>query len=99
MKDERTDFWDSSISPRNSLDMNPAESTGAVIKEKVEELITSEGRRDRYKYDVFKTNLENTLQDLECDTRLFIDLRCFIRKTFGTLEAAGEVIPGFKILS
>ncbi len=52
--------------------------------------MTSEDRRDRYNYDVLKTNLENTLKDLEDDTDLFIDLLCFMRKIFDALEAARE---------
>jgi hypothetical protein len=70
--------------------MNSAENIGAIIKDKVEGLMTSEDCRDRYNYDVLKTNLENTLKDLEDDTDLFIDLLCFMRKRFDALEAARE---------
>jgi hypothetical protein len=87
LEDEGVNFWSNSIWPSNSPDMNPAENIGAIIKDKVEELMTSEDRRDRYNYDVLKTNLENTLKDLEDDTDLFIDLLCSMRKRFDALEA------------
>jgi hypothetical protein len=32
--------------------MNPAENIGAIIKDKVEELIASEDRQNRYNYDI-----------------------------------------------
>ena len=87
LDDEDTNFWGNSIWPGNSPDMNPAENVGAIIKDKVEELMTNEDRSDRYNYDAFKTNLENTLQDLEDDTDLFSDLLCSMRKTFDALKA------------
>ena len=62
---------------------------GAIIKDKVEELILSEDRQNRYNYDILKTNVENTLKDLENDTDLFIDLLCSMRKRFDALKAAG----------
>ena len=65
--DEDVNFWGNSIWPGNSPDMNPAENVGAFIKDKVEELMANEDRRDRYNCDTLKTNLENTLQDLEDD--------------------------------
>ena len=68
--------------------MNPAENVGAIIKDKVEELMANEDHRDRYNYDALKTNLENTLQDLEDDTDLFSDLLCSMRKRFDALQAA-----------
>jgi hypothetical protein len=88
LEDEGVNFWGNSIWPGNSPDMNPAENIGAIIKDKVEELMASEDRRDRYNCDVLKTNLENTLKDLEYDTDLFIDLLCSMRKRFDALEAA-----------
>ncbi len=81
-------FWGNSIWPGNIPDMKPAENIGAIIKNKVEEQMTSEDRRNRYNYDVFKTNIENTLKDLEDDTDLAIDLLCSTRKRFNTLKAA-----------
>ncbi|CAF5036369.1 unnamed protein product, partial [Rotaria sp. Silwood1] len=36
---EEVKFWGNSIWPRNSPDMNPAENIGAIIKDKVEELM------------------------------------------------------------
>ncbi|CAF3703691.1 unnamed protein product [Rotaria sp. Silwood1] len=89
LEDEGVNFWGNSIWPGNSPDMNPAENIGAIIKDKVEELMISEDRRDRYDYDVLKANLENTLSDLEDDTDLFINLLCSMRKRFDALEAAG----------
>ncbi|CAF3860747.1 unnamed protein product [Rotaria sp. Silwood1] len=89
LEDEGVNFWGNSIWPGNSPDMNPAENIGAIIKDKVEELMISEDRRDRYDYDVLKANLENTLSDLEDDTDLFINLLCSMRKRFDVLEAAG----------
>lgn len=38
----------------NSPDMNPVENIGVIIKDKVEELTTSEDHRDRYNYDILK---------------------------------------------
>ncbi|CAF4570073.1 unnamed protein product, partial [Rotaria sp. Silwood2] len=69
-------------------DMNPAENIGAIIKDKVEELMASEDRQNRYNYDILKTNVENTLKDLENDTDLFIDLLCSMNKRFDALKAA-----------
>ena len=67
--------------------MNPAENIGAIIKDKVEELITSEDRQNRYDYHILKTNVENTLKNLENDTDLFIDLLCSMRKGFDAPRA------------
>ncbi|CAF5131685.1 unnamed protein product, partial [Rotaria sp. Silwood1] len=78
-----------SIWPGNSPDMNPAENVGAIIKDKVEDLMASEDRQNRHSYDVLKTNIEKTLRDIEDDTDLFIDLLCSMRKRFDALEAAG----------
>ena len=50
--------------------------------------MASEDRRNRYSYDVLKTNLESTLKDLEDDTDLSIDLLCSMKKRFDALEAA-----------
>ena len=81
-------FWGNSIWLGNSPEMNTAENIGAIIKDKVEELMTNEDRRNRHSYDVLKTNLESTLKDLEDDTDLFINLLCSMRKRFDALEAA-----------
>ncbi|CAF0900670.1 unnamed protein product [Rotaria sordida] len=89
LEDEGMKFWGNSIWPGNSPDMNPAENIGAIIKDKVEELMSSEDRQNRYNYDILKTNVENTLKDLENDTDLFIDLLCSMRKRFDALKAAG----------
>jgi hypothetical protein len=62
--------------------MNPAERIGAIIKDKVEELMASEDRQNRYSYDA------NTLKDLEDDTDLFVDLLCSMRERFDALKAA-----------
>ncbi|CAF4138404.1 unnamed protein product, partial [Rotaria sp. Silwood2] len=39
LEDEDVNFWGNSIWPGNSPDMNPAENVGAIIKDKVEELM------------------------------------------------------------
>lgn len=88
LEDEDIDFWGNSIWPGNSPDMNPAENIGAIIKDRVEELMATEDRQNRYSYDVLKTNLENVLENLEGDTDLFIDLLCSMRKRFDALRAA-----------
>ena len=88
LEDEDVNFWGNSIWPGNSPDMNPAENVGATTKDKVEELMANEDRRDRYNYDALKTDLENTLQDLVDDTGLFSDLLCSMRKRFDALKAA-----------
>ena len=88
LEDEDLNFWRNSIWPGNIPDMNPAKNVGAIIKDKVEELRANEDRRDRYNYDALKTNLENTLQDLEDNTDLFSDLLCSMRKRFDALKAA-----------
>ena len=85
LEDEDVNFWGNSIWPGNSSNMNPAGKVGAIIKDKVEELMANEDRRDRYNYDALKTNLENTIQDLE---DLFSDLLCSMRKRFDGLKAA-----------
>ena len=87
LEGEDVNFWENSIWPDKSPDMNPAENVGAIIKDKVEELMVNEDRRDRYNYDALKTNLENTLHDLEDDTDLFSDLLCSMRKRFDALKA------------
>ncbi|CAF1317657.1 unnamed protein product [Rotaria sordida] len=89
LEDEAMKFWGYSIWPGNSPDMNPAENIGAIIKDKVEELMSSEDRQNRYNYDILKTNVENILKDLENDTDLFIDLLCSMRKRLDALKAAG----------
>ena len=88
LEDEDVSFWRNSIWPGNSPDMNPVENVGAIIKDKVEELMANEDRRDRYNYDALKTNLENTLQDLKDDTDLFSDLLCSMRERFDALKGA-----------
>ena len=47
LEDEGVNFCGSSIWPGNSPDMNSAENINAIIKNKVEELMTSEDRRKR----------------------------------------------------
>ena len=71
LEDEGMKFWRNAIWPDNSPDMTPAENSGAIIKDKVEELMSSEDRQNRYNYDILKTNVENTHKDLEYDTDLF----------------------------
>jgi transposase len=88
LEDEDVKFWGNSIWPGNSPDMNPAENLGAIIKDKVEELMANEDRQNRYSYHALKINIENTLKDLEDDTDLFIDLLCSMRKRFDALKAA-----------
>ena len=44
LEDEDVNFWGNSIWPGNSPDMNPAENVGAIIKDKVEELMANEDR-------------------------------------------------------
>ncbi|CAF1358264.1 unnamed protein product, partial [Rotaria sp. Silwood1] len=44
LEDENVNFWGNSIWPGNSPDMNPAENIGAIIKDKVEELMANEDR-------------------------------------------------------
>ena len=69
--------------------MNPAENIGAIVKNRVEELMATEDRQNRYSYDVLKSNLQNALKNLEDDTDLFVDLLCSMRKRFDALRAAG----------
>ena len=88
LEDEGIKFWGNSIWPDNSPDMNPAENIGAIIKDKVEELMASEDRQNRYSCDVLKTNIESALREVEDDTDLFIDLLCSMRKRFDALKAA-----------
>ena len=86
LEDENAKFWGNSIWPGNSPDMNPTENIGAIIKDKVEELMANEDRRNRYNYDVLKTNLESTLEDLEADTDLLVDLLCSMKIRFDALK-------------
>ena len=88
LEDEDVKFWGNSMWSGNSFDMNPAENIGAIIKDKVEDLMAGEDRQNRYSYDVLKTNIENTLRDIEDDTDLFTDLLCSMRKRFDALKAA-----------
>ena len=50
--------------------------------------MSDEDRQNRYNYDILKTNVANTLKDLENDTDLFIDLLRAMRKRFDALKAA-----------
>jgi len=72
--------------------VNPREHIGAIIKDIVEELMASEDCRNRFSYDVLKTNIEKTLKDLENYTDSFVDLRSqmrnSMRKIFDDLKAA-----------
>ena len=72
----------------NSSDINLAESIGAIIKDEDEESMANEDLQNRYNYDIVKINLENTLNYLENDTDLFIDLPCSMMKRFDALKAA-----------
>ncbi|CAF0805619.1 unnamed protein product [Rotaria sordida] len=87
LEDENAKFWGNSIWPGDSPNMNPTENIGAIIKDKVEELMANEDRRNRYNYDVLKINLESTLEDFEDDTDLFVDLLCSMKKRFDALKA------------
>ena len=81
LQDEGVKFWGHLICPGKSPDMNPPENIGAIIKDKVEELIVSEDCQNRYSYNVVETNIENALRNVEDDTEFFfIDLLCSIRK-------------------
>ena len=42
--------------------------------------------QNRYDYDILKTNLESTLNHLENDTNLFIDLLCSMRNAIKAAE-------------
>ena len=88
LEDEGVKFWGNSVWPGNSPDMNSAENIGAIIKEKVEDLMASEDCQNRYSYDALETNIENALTNVEDDTDLFIDLMCSMRKRFDALKAA-----------
>ena len=44
LEDEGVNFLGNSIRPGNSPDMNPTENIGALIKDEVEERMTSEDR-------------------------------------------------------
>jgi hypothetical protein len=88
LEDEDVQFWGNSIWPGNSPDMNLAENIGAIIKDRFEEQMASEDHRNRYSYDILKTNIETTLMNLENGTDLFIDLLCSMRKRFDALKAA-----------
>lgn len=50
--------------------------------------MASEDRQNRYNHDILKANLENTLNNLENDTDLFVNLLCSMRKRFDALRAA-----------
>ncbi|CAF1488651.1 unnamed protein product [Adineta ricciae] len=89
LEDEGLQFWGNSIWPDNSPDMNLTENIGAIIKEKVEELMANEDRPNRYNYDILRANVENTLIDLENNTDLFVDLLCSMKKIFDVFKAAG----------
>ena len=84
LEDEDVNFWGNSIWPGNGPDMNRVENISAIIKDNVKD------RQNRYNYDVLKSNLQNTLEDLENDTDLFIDLLCSVRNRFDALKAARE---------
>ena len=88
LEDEGIKYWGNSSWSGNSPDMNSAENIGAIIKDKVEELMASDDRQNRFSYDLLKTSIENALGDLEDDTDLFIDLLCSMRKRFDVLKAA-----------
>ena len=68
--------------------MNPAKNISAIIKDKVEESIANEDRRNRYNHDVLKTNLGNTLKGLKVGIDLFIDLLCSTSIRFDALDTA-----------
>jgi hypothetical protein len=54
-EDETVNSWDNSIWLGNSSDMKPAEKIGAIIKDKVEELMASEDRQKIGKCIFMKT--------------------------------------------
>ena len=79
-------FWGKLIWSSNNHDINPAENIDAINKNRIEELMASEDRQNRYNYDILKTNLENTLNYLENDRDLFIDLLYSMRKRFDAIK-------------
>ena len=95
LKDENVTFWGNSGWSGNRSNMNPAENIGASINNNVEESMANKNRQNRYNYAVLKTDLENTLEDLEDDTDLFIDLLCTMRKRFDALRATEGVHTKF----
>jgi hypothetical protein len=77
LEDENVKFCGNSVWPDNSPDMNPAENIGAIIKDKVEEQVAREDRRNRYTYHVLKTNPEETLKDFEDEiTQIVLVISC-----------------------
>ncbi|CAF2909811.1 unnamed protein product [Rotaria sp. Silwood2] len=53
LEDEDVNFWGNSIWPGNSPDMNPAENVGAIIKDKIEELMKKSKWKRKPGFDGF----------------------------------------------
>jgi hypothetical protein len=88
LEDEGVNFWGNDIWSGNSPDLNPAEHIGAIIKDKVEDLMAREDRGVRLHKDVLKRNLENVLKSLENDSDLFVDLLFNMKKCFDACRVA-----------
>lgn len=68
------DFLSKSEYPGNSPDLNPTEDLGAILKNRVEDLMLKERGVNRYSRQTLMQNLQIVLQDLESDSELFENL-------------------------
>ena len=91
--------WGNSIWFGNSPDMHSAENFRGIIKDKIEEVMASEVLKNRYSYDELKTNIDNTLTDVEDNTDLFIDLLCSMEKDLILSKLLEKVIQASETLS
>ena len=97
LEDEGVNFSGNSIWPGNSPDMNPTENIDAVIKDKVEELMTSEDRRDRYNLMLSKPSSRIHSRILKMK-QIFLLICCVPwRKYLMLSKLPGKVIPGVTI--
>lgn len=81
-------FFDKTEWPGNSPDLNPAECIGAILKDKVDQLMRSEPPENRNKKATLRHHMEMVLHSMEYDTALFEKLLLSFRARLDAVVAA-----------
>ena len=84
------DFFDNSLWPGSSPDLNVAENIGVIMKNRVEEGLLSFEEQERCKSAILRQTLDTVLDELSDDTELFEKLlKYYPRRLQAVKDARG----------